>query len=115
MIKISGPTNSKADADLKIKGKFSVSKTESALLAKGAEIPKHIVLVVTRGVNYQSCAPFENVIVFPDDVKEVDSAWQGHFNFSVFDCIGFQGAGEYFILCSLGKEVSNVLKVIVGS
>ncbi len=80
----------------------------------GAEILKHVALVVTRGGNYQAVSPFKDVIVFPDDIKISESSYSGFFNFDVFDKISFDGEGEYFVLCSIGTITSNIVKVSVS-
>ncbi len=101
--------HSKEAKQIMIKGKFNVNYRSDGLSVKGAEVLKHIVLVVTRGDNYQSIAPFEHVIVFEDDVSFTKEGCAGSFNFNVFEKIGFDGKGDFYIMCSLGSVTSNII------
>lgn len=66
------PVNSSSDDQIFLQGKFNVSYDKDSLVARGSEVLKHIVLVVTRDTNYQAVTPFSHVIVFPDDVVETE-------------------------------------------
>ncbi len=97
--------------ELKIRGEFTVSNKEENIEFEGAQILKHIVLVVTRSGNYQSVSPFSNTVIFKDDVREESGAISGVFNILLSEQIDFDGDGEYFIMCSLGVHLSNILKI----
>lgn len=77
-------------------------------------MPKHIVLVVTHAGQYAALKPYRDVVVFQDDVQDNEQTGSGQFNLHVFDHIKFQGKGDYYILCSLGNYLSNVVRVIVA-
>lgn len=97
---------------LLISGKFKV-KYDNGITVKGAQVLKHIVLVVTRSGNYQSFSPFKDMAVFVDDIKDEGDGCSGFFNVNLADYIGFGGAGSYFIVSSLGNYLSNTLNVKV--
>lgn len=90
-----------------IKGTFSLPYGSGGLPETPAEVLKHIVLVVTRSGNYQSVTPFQNVVVFPDDVKVEGELCSGFFNINVMDHIAFDGEGDYYLSCSAGTILSN--------
>lgn len=102
------PTESKY---IQISGKFKINYQTDGVIVKAADVLKHILLVVTRTVNYQSVTPFKDIVVFDDDVIETDAGCSGNFNFNVFDKIAFNGSGDYYILCSLGTVTSNIIHV----
>ena len=102
---------SKEDDQIIISGKFNVNYQSDGLSVKGAQVLKHIALVVTRTANYQAVTPFQDVIVFEDDVTETKEGCSGSFNFNVFDKIVFDGDGNYYILCSMGVITSNIIHV----
>ena len=102
---------SKQLGSINITGKFNVEYEADGLTVVGAEVLKHIVLVVTRTANYQSITPFKKVVVFGDDVIETEKGCSGAFSFNLFDKIDFNGPGDYYILCSLGAITSNIIHV----
>lgn len=98
-------------AELAIQGRFSVPVLRDGVTRTGAEVLKHIVLVVSRGDNYQSVDPFKNVMVFKDDILEKEGVCHGNFFIHLPDHIGFSGSGDYYCLCSLGVHLSNIVKI----
>lgn len=98
---------------LDIRGNFKVPYDENGITPRGAQVLKHISLVVTRSGNYQALTPFKEIAVFDDDVKEEQGSCSGFFNIKVMDHIGFDGEGDYYLLCSLGTYLSNIIKVTV--
>lgn len=113
-IKITAPEKAHKDKPILLRGKFHIPLRNAGITARGSEVLKHIVLVVTRGGNYQTLAPFKNVIVFADDIKQTEDACSGFFQLDVFEKISFDGEGDYYILCSLGVYTSNIVKVVVN-
>ena len=101
--------SSNEDDQILVSGKFNINYQADCLSVDSAEVLKHIVLVVTRSANYQALTPFQDVIVFDDDVTETEEGCSGSFNFNLFDKIGFDGSGDYYILCSLGTVTSNII------
>ena len=97
--------------DLKISGEFRISNNEESIYSKDSEILKHIVLVVTRSGNYQSVSPFSDIVVFKDDVKIESDVVSGAFKINLSDHINFSGEGDYFMFCSLGMQLSNIIEV----
>lgn len=105
------PANSSSENQIFLQGKFNVSYDKDGLIARGSEVLKHIVLVVTRDSNYQAVTPFKNVIVFHDDVVETETGCSGFFSITIFNHIEFHGSGDFYILCSIGSLRSNILYV----
>lgn len=97
-----------------VNGKFHVVYDDLGLIVKNENILKHIILVVTRGENYQAHPAFENVVVFADDIQKTEVGCSGFFKINLFETIEFDGRGDYFVLCSMGSYTSNILKVTVG-
>jgi hypothetical protein len=94
-----------------LRGKFSVACGKNGVPEEPKRALKHLVMVVTRSGNYQALTPFREVVVFDDDVKVHDNLCSASFHISVMDHIGFDGPGDYYILCSLGEHLSNIEKV----
>lgn len=97
-----------------LRGKFRVPYAKDGVPDQGSRTLKHVVLVVTRSGNYQSLTPFQEVVVFADDVRDEGEVCSAFFNINVMDHIRFDGEGDYYILCSLGTYVSNIVKVTVS-
>ncbi|MCP4486773.1 MAG: hypothetical protein GY820_05555 [Gammaproteobacteria bacterium] len=98
---------------LNISGNFNVPVMQKGIHVKGAQVLKHIVLVVTRSGNYQSVTPFREVVVFKDDVQDSGNSCSGAFNIDLLDHIQFSGEGDYYCLCSIGNYLSNIVKITV--
>jgi len=98
-----------------VRGKFNILYEQNGLMVKGSDVLKHIVLVVTRGGNHFADAPYRDVIVFEDDIIETDKGCSGRFNFNVFEKVGFNGAGDYYIMCSLGTVTSNIIYAAIDA
>jgi len=98
---------------IKVQGEFSVNNEETCIQSTNENILKHIVLVVTRSANYQTVSPFSDIVVFKDDVTINSNNVSGLFNISIKDHVSFNGPGDYYILCSLGTELSNTLKITI--
>ena len=98
---------------IRFRGEFCVTPGYDTFTPNDSSVLKHIILVVTRGTNYQSTTPFKDVIVFNDDIKIKNNKCSGFFNVNIFEHIKFDGAGDYYILCSLGVITSNVLKISI--
>lgn len=98
---------------LVISGEFMVSNKEKSITSENSQILKHVVLVVTRSANYQSVTPFSDTVVFKDDVKIDSDIVSGVFKVQLGEHIGFNGKGDFFVMCSLGNCLSNVLKITI--
>jgi hypothetical protein len=96
-----------------VHGKFRVLYQQAGVPKQATQTLKHLVLVVSRSENYQSLTPFKEVVVFEDDVRDEGSCCSAFFNINLMDHIQFDGEGNYYILCSLGTYISNIVKVIV--
>ena len=70
-------------------------------------------MVITRKYDGHATQPFEDVVVFNDDVNADNLSCSGTFNFKVTDHTWMEGGGEFFITCSLGTYLSNTVIVIV--
>jgi len=97
-----------------LRGKFRLPCGQDGVPEEATQVFKHIVLVTTRGGNYQTLTPFRDVIVFEDDIQTDGNFCSGLFNFNVMDHIQFDGAGDYYLLCSVGIYTSNIAKVTVA-
>ena len=97
-----------------LRGKFKLPFGQDGVPEEATQVFKHIVLVATRGGNYQTLTPFRDVIVFEDDIQTDGNFCAGLFNFNVMDHIQFDGAGDYYLLCSVGIYTSNIAKVNVA-
>ena len=113
-IKITATSQVDESNAIHIVGSFNVLNVGHGLPKQGFLIPKHITLVTTRGGNYTAIKPFFDMVVFEDDVKDDGQSVSGNFNINVFDHIQFDGEGDYYILCSLGGYLSNIVKVVLG-
>ena len=112
-ISISVKDQCKENDGIIVRGNFRIPYSEGSVPKQAIMMPKHIALVVTRSDNYTAIKPFRQMVVFEDDVKDNGKYASGNFNFNVFDHIEFNGAGDYYILCSLGNYLSNIVKVAV--
>ncbi len=93
-------------------GRFAVEYNKNGLQIEGAQVLKHIVMAVTERGSYQTFAPFKDVAVFPDDLKATENGCSGFFNIDVFQHASFEHPASYFISCSLGTLVSNVVEIV---
>lgn len=96
-----------------VSGRYKIPYSNEAVPDQSILMPKHIVLVVTCGANSAAMKPFKDIVVFEDDVHGTDEVAMGNFRLNVFDHIQFDGPGDYYILCSLGTYLSNIVKVTV--
>ena len=112
-ITLSAQPQCKESEGILVRGEYKVPYAEASVPKQATLMPKHIVLVVTRSGNYQAMKPFRDMVVFEDDVKDDGKNAAGNFNFNVFDHIPFKEGGDYYILCSLGNYLSNIIKVTV--
>jgi hypothetical protein len=96
-----------------LSGRLNLPLGKNGVPDSGAQVLKHIILVATRSGNYQSLAPFKNVAVFPDDFAQKNNECAATFNIQVMDHLAFDGAGDYYLLCSVGQFLSNIVKVTV--
>lgn len=101
-------------AGISLRGEYKVPYAEDSVPKQATLMPKHIAMVVTRSDNYVALKPFCDMVVFEDDVKDDGKCAAGNFSLNVFDHIPFKEGGDYYILCSLGNYLSNILKVTVA-
>ncbi|SMF57684.1 hypothetical protein SAMN02745866_03712 [Alteromonadaceae bacterium Bs31] len=94
-----------------VSGKFTIEYGKNGLNVEGAQALKHIVVAITERGSHQVFAPFKDVAVFPDDVKYTGKGCTGFFNVNIFEHSQLVHPADYFVCCSLGTLVSNVLKV----
>jgi hypothetical protein len=112
-IRISAKEQCKESDGIIVRGDYKVPYAEESVHDQATMMPKHIAVVVTRSGNYSAIKPFRSMVVFEDDVQDDGQCASGNFNFNLFDHIQFNGAGDYYILCSLGNYLSTVVKVTV--
>lgn len=112
-ITIEAPAHCSDSKDIKLRGRFKVPYGKDGITVEGAQVLKHIVMVVSRGGNYQAVTPFKDAAVFADDVNDDGKSCSGGFNINVADHLMFDGGGDYYILCSLGTYLSNITKTSV--
>jgi hypothetical protein len=98
---------------LLVNGRFAVLCGENGVPEHAPQTLKHVVLVVTRYGNYQALTPFKETVVFEDDVRVRGDCCSATFMINVMDHIAFDGKGDYYILCSLGTHLSNIVKVTI--
>ncbi len=97
-----------------VRGRFCILCGEHGVPEQVLQSLKHVILVVTRTGSHDALAPFTEVVVFDDDVKvEGEGTCSASFTLNVMDHIAFDGAGDYYILCSIGTHLSNIVKVTV--
>lgn len=113
-ISIDASLHPKQKGKIIVRGKFRVVCGQHGVPEQGVETLKHVVLVTTRSGNYQALTPFQEVVVFADDVQQEGDICSAFFNIDVMDHIAFDGEGDYYILCSLGTHTSNIVKVSVS-
>lgn len=100
--------------EIRLRGEYRVPYREDGSVPNEITlIPKHIVLVATYYGQYAALKPYRDIVVFEDDVKDDGKYAAGHFNLNVFDHLPFNEGGDYYILCSLGNHLSNIVKVTV--
>lgn len=110
---IQAPAQCQERDGLPLRGEYKVPYADASVPKQAVLMPRHIALVVTHYGQYAALKPFQRVAVFEDDVKDDGEIASGHFNLNVFDHIPFDGTGDYYILCSLGDFVSNIVRVKV--
>lgn len=101
------------DHQILLRGRFSVSCGQNGVPDQPLKTLKHVVVVVTRSASYQAFTPFKEVVVFDDDVQVDGNTCSAFFNVNVMDHLRFDGPGDYYILCSLGTNLSNIVKVTI--
>ena len=114
LITIEAALHPQKQQQILLRGKFKLPCGQHGVPEAATQVFKHIVLVATRGGNYQTLTPFRDVIVFEDDIQTDGNFCAGLFNFNVMDHIQFDGAGDYYLLCSVGIYTSNIAKVNVA-
>lgn len=112
-IRIQAPTRCQEPDRIPLHGEYKVPYAETSVPKQAVLMPKHIVLVVTHAGQYVALKPYREVVVFQNDVQDDGQTASGHFSLHVFDHIKFKGRGDYYILCSLGNYLSNVVRVTV--
>ncbi|MGQ9424386.1 hypothetical protein ACXYTJ_00380 [Gilvimarinus sp. F26214L] len=68
-ITIAATINPDGSDRILVRGRFSVSCGENGVPDQSLDTLKHLVLVVTRAANYQALTPFQETVVFEDDVR----------------------------------------------
>ena len=114
IISASASPNSTHAAGISVRGEYRVPYAEASVPKQATLMPRHIAMVVTRSDNYMPLKPFCDMVVFEDDVKDDGKCAAGNFSLNVFDHISFKEGGDYYILCSLGNYLSNIVKVTVS-
>lgn len=74
---------------------------------------KSLVLTVNSFGRHVVVTPFMDTIIFPDDLKENDQVRMGYFQFNISSYIDTSIVNDYYIVCSLGIYISNILMVTI--
>ncbi len=96
--------------DLIIHGGFQLPKEEADKIAY--HIHNGLVTVVSIPLNI-AFNPFMNHVLFEDDVEEIGWKKKGYFNINIFESLGVNNLGEYYLLVSLDHYLSNIIHVTV--
>jgi hypothetical protein len=94
-----------------VAGSFRVGDDDVQTL--GAEPHRGLVLVVWREPFYHASAPFQSLVLFPDDVVTTPAGRVGHFHVDVLAHSQFRTPGTWYVSVSLATHVSNTLVVKV--
>lgn len=92
-----------------IQGAFALPKNQDFKIHG----PPHKAIVVTINFDgrYSVVRPFEEIIVFADEVEETKTAHTGYFQFDVYDYFKRTHAGACYVVSSLGINLSNILQI----
>ena len=96
---------------LQLRCDFNVPNTEKSVKVKNEAILKHIVLVVTHAGGFKTTSPFQDVVIFQDDVEVDAASVNGKFILFLKDYLDPTLNGEVFAMCSLGSALSEVAKI----
>ncbi|MCA9727303.1 MAG: hypothetical protein KC729_06435 [Candidatus Eisenbacteria bacterium] len=108
-IEIQGPPTTGKHLGLWIQGSFLVPEEMA-----GGRAHRKLVLAVMSGDSNGSCAPFLETALFPDDETRSGGNVGGFFQLDVLAHSGWDHAGTYYVVCSIGPYVSEVLPVLVS-
>lgn len=108
-IRVSLSKSSSTSSKMLLQGKYRVALGKDNIPTISTEVLKHIVAVYKNRSNYMSFTPFENMIVFPDDVLIEDAYCSGVFRFVVAEYIKPIDNGNNRIFCSIGRHLSQVI------
>lgn len=110
-IQIQGPKEYNNLNEVSIYGSFKIPYNTNGINNQGANILKHVVMVITRTYDGHSVAPFKDIIVFSDDILDDGKTYSGKFQFNISEHTWLEGSGEFYITCSLGTLLSNTIEV----
>ncbi len=112
-IAIENPSKTNSKETLMIQGQFRVPYHQSGITVQGADMLKHIILVVTMGGARAVVRPFKDYVIFEDDIQDDGQSCSGYFKFNAFEKISFTEGDHYYIMCSIGTFTSDIVKVSV--
>lgn len=102
--------NNNEEKKILIKGGFNIPLNGGFNIAN--KLHQAIVMIVTFGGVEFVIRPYEDFIIFLDDVKLIDSNIHGSFDIDIMQYLNYQKYGTYYILFSLGPYLSNLEKIV---
>ncbi|VAW59611.1 hypothetical protein MNBD_GAMMA08-2633 [hydrothermal vent metagenome] len=92
--------------EVMIKGEFKIPENGNYNLKD--ILQKSIVMSLMYNTNYSVFRPFENIVIFKDDVNIMDNVIKGFFNFNLTPIINDTGVDIYYVLFSMGPYLSDI-------
>lgn len=92
-----------------VQGTFTIAKEDE--LYTQPDLYNRLVMVMQNSSGQLVFHPFKDKIVFEDDMKKTEQSVTGHFSFMANDIIKKRGVSKYYIMCSLGGNLSNIVTV----
>ena len=97
------------DNVLIIHGEFNIIRDDE--LYAVSDLYRKLVMVMQYNSGELVFHPFEDKIILEDDVKRTEQSMSGQFHFIANDMIKELDRPQYYVLCSLGVNLSNILTV----
>jgi hypothetical protein len=94
-----------------ISGVYQIAEEEAARIDE--RLHHALVAVVTIGHSFRVWNPFRGAVLFDDDEERSPYYRRGYFHFDAHPGQPELFPGDYFILVSLGRFLSNSIRVLV--
>lgn len=95
-----------------IQGVFVLPRPLTAINVH-AQPHKSLVLTVNSSGRYTVKRPYYEVVCFPDDIQQSEKSKKGYFQLNISSYINTNHSGVYYIMCSLGTYLSNILPITI--
>jgi hypothetical protein len=92
-------------------GVYVLPEEEAARIDE--QLHRALVAVVTIGGSAAAWNPFREVVLFPDDEERSGRMRRGYFHFDAYPDRAELHHGEYYAMVSLGRFLSNSIRIRV--